>query len=146
MTVRHRFSARVGVGAEVAIVNRETGEMEFARSRTKQSMKEEVNINNILAKYVKTGTIAHLNRYGATYGFAPAVDFKGAMELIERGRSMFADLPAKVRRQFDNDPQKFLTFVQDEKNLDAMREMGLAKPKEAPAEPPKPAATSASAQ
>ena len=37
----------------------------------------------------------------------------------------FDDLPAKVRREFDNDPFKFLEFVEDPENVERMAELGL---------------------
>lgn len=106
-----------------------------AEGRTKQSFAEECDINNIMAKYVKTRTITHLNTHGGSYGFAPATDFRESLEVVAKAQEMFMDLPAKVRKRFDNDPEKFLEFVQDDKNLEEARELGLAKAPQGPAEP-----------
>ncbi len=41
-------------------------QLEFAKTgRTKQSMRDECDINLIMKKYQKTGAIAHVNRHGA---------------------------------------------------------------------------------
>lgn len=117
MTVRHRFSPRI----EDVVVDC-TGES----SPTKQSMRDECNINNIMARYQRTGTVAHLNRFGPMYGFAPAVDFRDALEMIRKGQEMFSELPATVRKRFNNSAHEFLAFVQDQRNLSEMRELGLA--------------------
>lgn len=114
--VRNRFS-RVSVRVPIEGV-----------SRTKQSMAAECDINNIMKKYVKTGTISHFNRFGSRYGDFPAVTFHEAMNVVRAGEEMFEALPAEVRRKFDNNAESFLEFVQDPENLPEMRELGLAKP------------------
>ena len=38
---------------------------------------------------------------------------------------MFEELPATIRKKFENDPAKFLDFVNDERNADEMVELGL---------------------
>lgn len=111
-------------------------------SRTKQSFVEESNINTIMAKYEKTGLIEHQNKYGeGRYTDMPnEADFHEAMSLVAEANSMFADLPAGIRRRFDNDPGEFLEFVDDDANRDEMREMGLLGPETAPEpDPAKPA-------
>ena len=51
---------------------------------------------------------------------------------------MFMTVPAHIRAEFDNDPAKFLAFVQDDANTEKMREMGLLQkvPQAAPEPPP----------
>ena len=48
------------------------------------------------------------------------------MNMIARAHESFDALPADVRARFGNDPGAFVEFCSDEKNLPAMREMGLA--------------------
>ncbi len=106
--------------------------------RTKQSFAEESNINIIMKKYEKTGMLDHLNRFNGQYGnFIAAPDYHTSMNAIREAGEAFMSIPAGVRAKFDNDPARFLEFVQDEKNHDEMIEMGLARPKpsEAPVEP-----------
>lgn len=105
---------------------------------TKQSFRDECNINNIMAKYIRTGVIDHANNYQAEYGFALALDYREANEIIIRADAMFLDLPSSVRERFDNDPAEFLAFVQDEANLPEMQEMGLVSKPE-PIQEPEPA-------
>ena len=121
MEVRNKFSKRIQVGVECG------------PSQTKQSFKDECDINNILGKYRKTGVIEHLNKHGAEYGFASGDTFQDAMNIVSRANSMFEELPAHIRSKFNNEPAAFLDFVQDEGNIEEMRELGLAKP-----ETPKP--------
>lgn len=95
--------------------------------RTKQSMREETNINLIIARYVKTGLVEHLAKHGPEYGFASALSFHECMNVVAKAQSMFADLPASVRRRFDEEPAEFLEFVQNPENQEEMITLGLAK-------------------
>lgn len=99
-------------------------------SRTLQNFKDECNINNIMKKFERTGMLNHARQYEGGYGdFTDApVDFQEAMNIVLDAEKMFATVPAKVRKEFDNDPGKFLAFVDDPKNLDRARELGLAMP------------------
>jgi len=98
-------------------------------SRTKQSFREETEINNIVAQYRATGLIEHVNKHGPKYGEMPSHDdFKEAMDVVTSSRSMFNELPAGMRNRFGNDPAQFLDFVGDDKNRDEMIEMGLISP------------------
>ncbi len=96
-------------------------------SRTKQSFREESEIRNIMARYVKTGIIDHFNRHGGEYGFATSVSFHEAMNVVTKADQMFSDLPAEVRRRFGGDPGDFLEFVQNPENQEEMFRLGLAE-------------------
>ncbi len=105
------------------------------KGRTKQSMKDECDINMIMAKYQKTGAIAHVNDHGANYGFATSLDFSEAMRLIKTAQDMFNGLPSSIRTRFANDPAQFLDFVQDADNEAEMAKLGLIPEKEPPEVP-----------
>lgn len=105
-------------------------------ARTKQSFKAECDINNIMAKFGRTGAVAHVNRYSGRYGLFAPIDFRDAMETVRQASEMFDALPAKLRARFSNDPAVFLEFVQDKENLPELRKLGLAmaeKPAPVPA-------------
>lgn len=91
-------------------------------SMTKQEFAESTNINNILARYQKTGVIEHYNTHKADYGFADSFTFTEAEQLIARAKSMFEELPSQARQHFDNDPAKFLQFTNELKDDDASRQ------------------------
>jgi len=93
-------------------------------SRTKQSFKNECDINNIMRKFQKTGAVAHVARFGGDYGFATSVDFHEASNIVIRGRELYSALPSSIRKRF-GDPGEFLDFVQDPKNEDEMRSLGI---------------------
>jgi len=109
-------------------------------SLTKQSFTKECDINNIMAKYQKTGALEHLNKNEASYGFASSQDFTESMEIVAKGQTMFEELPSSIRSKFENDPAKFLEFVQNPENLEEMQELGLAKKETKIKEPDQPPA------
>lgn len=108
-------------------------------SKTLQNFKDECDINNIMKKFERTGMLNHAKAFEGGYGdFTDTpVDFQEAMNIVLRAEEMFATVPAKVRKEFDNDAGKFLSFVEDPANLERCRELGLALPVEEPAAPMK---------
>ncbi len=102
------------------------------QGRTKQSFKDECDINLIMAKYQKTGAITHVNKYGAQYTDTTSIDFTEAMQLVTSAQQMFDGLPSSIRTRFDNDPSQFLDFVQDANNVPEMRKLGLIAPETPP--------------
>ena len=96
-------------------------------SMTAQEYKKECDINNIMKKYSKTGAISHLAKYGAQYGMATSASFHDAMSLVASANSMFEELPANIKDKFRHDPGAFFDFVNDPKNLEEARELGLAE-------------------
>ncbi len=106
------------------------------KGRTKQSFKDECDINQIMAKYQKTGAMAHINQHGGNYAFATSLDFSEAMRLVTQAQDMFDGLPSSIRNRFANDPAQFLDFVQDANNIDEMAELGLIETEQASEIPP----------
>ena len=94
-------------------------------SRTKQSFKDECDINMIMARYVKTGVVNHVNEHKPNYGFAPAITFKEALDTVHTAENMFAELPSALRTKFKNDPGEFLAFVEKPDNRSELALMGL---------------------
>lgn len=98
-----------------------------------QHSKDEVDINNIMARYIKTGVIDHVARYQPQYTENTMQDYHESLNIIHKANAMFSDLPSAVRKQFDNDPAKFMDFVHNPDNHSKLREMGLT---ETPMSPP----------
>ena len=79
-----------------------------------------------MAKYQKSGVINHVNKHSAQYGFASSEDLHESLNMIHTANEMFADLPSQARNKFENDPGKFLDFVQDPENESQLFELGLS--------------------
>ena len=104
---------------------------------TEQSHKEELNINNILARFQRTGVIDHVKEHGPQYADVPAIDYREAMEIVTSSNSMFAELPSRARKYFDNDPAKFLEAMQNpETKMQTLHKLGLTNPNRKPPKAP----------
>ncbi len=91
----------------------------------KQSFKDECDINMIMAKYQKTGTLSHLATHGSRYGFATSKDFRDCMETVKEAEALFAALPSAVRRKFGESPHSFLRFCENPENRTEAAMLGL---------------------
>lgn len=109
---------------------------EFEPSLTRQEFAEECDINSIMAQYDKYGVVSHVNPREPVYlDVSNVPDLGTALRVMNDATAAFMTLPAKVRREFDNDAVKFVEFAEKGENLEKMREWGLAPPVQAPAEP-----------
>lgn len=109
----------------------------FGKSRTRQSERDNANINTIMRKYEKTGVLPMATREGFFADVTEMGDYQTAMENVRAAQEQFMQMPAPLRTQFDNDPAKFLDFCCNPENRDEMVEMGLLEkpPVETPPEP-----------
>lgn len=98
--------------------------------RTKQAFKDETDINRILQRAQKAGTISHLQQYQGVYGDFADFDFFEATLSLTRGREIFDALPSELRNEFNQSPEQFFTYVNDPENADDLRARlpALAKP------------------
>lgn len=129
------------------ILDLRTGELVKEPSMTKQSFKEECDINNIVRKFEATGQIDHINAAHAQGLFTDlpsGLDLQTSLDLIKQSEAAFMALPANVRAQFDNDPVQFVDYVDQAQagNEDFQTQLvtwGVAKdnrPPPPPAPPP----------
>ena len=94
-------------------------------ARTEQCHRDECDINKIIAKYDRTGVLNHVNDFEARYEDLTGLDYQTMLNIVANANSMFEGLPSVIRNQFDNEPQKFISFMDDENNNEQMYEMGL---------------------
>lgn len=94
-------------------------------SQTKQSFASECDVNNIMARYERTGILDFVNEHEPHYGEASAFDFQVASNLVIDAQRMFDDLPANIRSRFQNDPVQFLLFIDDPLMVDESIKLGL---------------------
>ena len=99
-------------------------------SMTQQCFKDQCNVNNILAKYQKTGMVDHLNKHAAQYAdLSELGDYRENIEKVRNAEILFNDLPSAMRNRFANDPAAFLEYCSDPSNLDELIKTGVAKDK-----------------
>lgn len=114
------------------LMDPKTGEIIKPPSRTKQSFRDECDINNILKQYRVSGMLRHVSAkadQGAYQDLPDDMDYQTSINTVMRAQEAFATLPSKIRNQFENDPAKFLTFMADPANEAEVVKMGLATPR-----------------
>lgn len=100
--------------------------IDTGKGLTKQSFKKDRDINVIVNKYQRTGVIEFANKRAPEYMQMDEMDFQDAMQKVVHANEVFSELPAAVRKKFNNDPGQFMAFVHDPANEDEMVDMGLA--------------------
>lgn len=98
--------------------------------RTKQSFKDETDINMIMERAAQGGTISHLAKFEGMYADFSDFDFHEHTRKLTEGREVFDSLPAEIRREFSQSPAQFFAYVNDPANINdlAKKLPGLARP------------------
>lgn len=89
---------------------------EYNDGRTKQCFQSSCDINKILQKAQKTGTVSHIAQYQPEYGDFAEFDFLDAQLKLRRGVEIFEAAPSEIRKEFDNNAAKFFAYVNDPAN------------------------------
>lgn len=121
-------------------VARFTEVKDFGASLTSQSFGDEADINKIMARVVKGQPV--LTSQGQPF-YGDVSDLGGLQESImkvQEADDLFMQFPADVRSKFDNDPVKFVGFLEDSQNYDEALKLGIVKPRPItePVNPPVP--------
>jgi len=99
---------------------------------TKQSFKDECDINTIMSRYQSTGVLPDMAQIAPQYLDASGFDFQASMDFIAGANTLFHELPSSVRTKFGNDTASFMEFVSNPNNRSEMAQMGLLRPDYAP--------------
>lgn len=105
-------------------------------SMTKQSFREETDINILASKYIRKDVeytplqiaqqIAAVTQKPLTYGdVSNATNLNDAMNVIADIQDAFDVLPAIIRQRFDNDPLSLVGFLEDPANRAEAVKLGL---------------------
>lgn len=98
-------------------------------SLTVQDERDSCDINNIVAKFHKTGDVGRVNANAPMFIDLPtSVEYQDALGLQKGAFDAFMLLPAEVRARFDNSPVKFLAYTQEHE--DFLVDLGLAPSRE----------------
>ena len=95
-------------------------------SMTKQDPANRSNINNIMAKYRKSGVISHLSARQPTYGdFSLVTDLQGALDTVATLTDEFMALDASIRKAADNNPETYFQMLATPEGVEALEAAGL---------------------
>lgn len=101
-------------------------------SLTKQSFKDDADINKIVERYPDRGGVAGLYEDGREPMYldvSSAESYQDSLNRVIAAEEAFAALPSKVRDRFSNDPSALLRFLDDSSNRKEAEELGLVEPK-----------------
>ena len=100
---------------------------------TRQEQLDQVDINNIVARYATTGMWDHINPVEPVFGdISEANDLEQALTLVAEANSEFEELPSSVRNAAGNDPVRFREMLADPAGAYALQEAGLRFTRELP--------------
>ncbi len=108
-------------------------------SLTKRSFKNECDVNQVMARFEKTGVIDHVNQRRPVYtDVSNFEDYQTSIGIVLSAHRQFEQLPSKIRARFENDPGEFLKFIENPENKQEAIEIGLIEaPKNPEVKPPK---------
>lgn len=104
-----------------------------APSMTKQSFKDECDINKLMKRWSASGDLSNVlrsfeleNGFRASYGdYTGVQSYHESLNRVLAAENAFMQLPSSLRERFRNDPGEFLAFVQDPENERELVELGL---------------------
>lgn len=105
----------------------------YEDGRTKQSFRDQCDINKIVKRAAKAGGLSHLQKYNeAVYGEFEGYNLLEAFDKVSKSQKIFDDLPSDVRAEFDGDAFKFAEFASNPENNSRLAELipALARPRE----------------
>lgn len=96
---------------------------------TKSEFKDDCDINKIIARYQRTGQLPdNAKAAAARYGdFSEVPPYQEMLDRIRAADELFAALPAKVRKEFDNDAGNFIRATQTVEGMKILHDLGLTK-------------------
>lgn len=104
--------------------------LKFEKSTVKQADKNDVDINTIMRKYIKNGTLPAMIQSDAKYGdFSDVPTYHEACNTVLMAQVQFDALSVEAKKQFKNDPAEMLAFCADPANAEQLVKLGLAVPK-----------------
>jgi len=112
-------------------VSDETGLKCEDPSLTQQQFKEESDINTIVDRFLRSGTLPTPVNMPQYVDYEGVFDFQSAMNVVRAADENFMRMDAKIRARFNNSPQEFLEFFADPANTEEAIRLGLAIPQQA---------------
>lgn len=114
-----------------------------AEDKVQQHMAAEVNINNIIARYNKTGIAPAVSAVRKRHGeFRDLADHLTDMDKVAKAQQSFAQLPSALRNEFGNSVEGFFRYVKNPANNEQLVKWGILDPKvleKSPTAAPQPA-------
>lgn len=121
---RHQYDDRADALERAATDIDFTGE----ESLTQQQFAEDADLNKVLARWgITDGSALPPAAIDPSYygDFSSTIDYRQALDRIRDAKEKFEQLPAKLRKRFNNNPADLWEFVDNPDNVDEAIELGL---------------------
>jgi len=82
-------------------------------SKTRQSEKDNCDINKIMERFNRTGKLPAMQSVPPQYGDARIPDYASSLKIVKEAQDMFMKLDSTARKHFDHDPQKLIAALRD---------------------------------
>lgn len=115
---------------DMRAASRKVATVDLTESLTVQSQREEADINVLLRRFGVTGLVPQRTLPPLSGSFENVGSFTEAMQLVVEAKRSFMSLEAETRYRFRNDPALFVAFCENPANIEELRKLGLAPPKE----------------
>lgn len=97
------------------------------QDRTQQHLRDETNINHIIAKFKRTGVLQGARTTPPKFGDFTSADFMEMHNLVLQAKDDFMSLSARLRSRFANDPARLMAWLENPQNHDEAVRLGLIK-------------------
>lgn len=104
--------------------------------KTQQQFAEDADINVIVRKFGITGKVPVGFRMPESGDFTAATDYQSALNMVLEAKAKFLEVPADIRRRFNESPQAFMDWLHDSKNRKEATELGFFKEPDVPRDAP----------
>ncbi len=98
-------------------------------SKTDQSFKNEVNINNIIDRYKKTGLLPNFKERIPLFGDENTTTLYDAFQAVSNAQELFLELPVAIRKEMGHDPKNLESYLSNPENAETLLEYGLTEAK-----------------
>lgn len=97
-------------------------------SRVKQSLREQADVNSILARYARTGVWNRTARAPMFGDVSFVGSYHEALSRVMEAKNDARRLPGRARELYESDPERYLARVVSASDRDALVELGLLEP------------------
>ncbi len=94
-------------------------------SMTTQHLKNDVDINEIVARFHRTGYLQSPDAEPDYLDCTDFVDYQASLDQVLEIGEYFKSLPSSVRHRFENSPSSMVQFLSDPANRDEAVKLGL---------------------
>lgn len=98
------------------------------KSMTQQQFAQECDINYIVKRAQRTGTIPALPTQEMLFGTLSEDTFKQRMDQMAEIKSYFECLPSEIRLHYHNSVNEFIALMNTEEGIEEGRKLGIISP------------------